>query len=317
MLDGFKAVKQTTVETSDGHKLHVEESGYLDGIPALYVHGGPGAGIGDNYNWPFAGKGYRLIAFDQRGCGRSAPSGCLDSNNITTLLNDIEQIRQHFDIDKWLLFGGSWGSTLSLAYAIKFPHHVSAMVLRGVFLGRPQDVDWFISADGGAAQVFKNEYTAFVGNYELTNSETICKQFYRDLTSNNRDVRINAAERWYNWEGSISQLSGVQRNASDYATSKQSYILALFECHYLINHCFISQNYILENAHKIAHIPCHIIHGRYDMICKCEAAVALHESLDNATLRIIEAAGHSMIERGIGQALVEALESTEEALQNQ
>jgi len=313
-LDGFKQIKSYKVTTPDNHILHVEESGYSTGIPALFIHGGPGAGIGYNYHWPFTGLDYRLIAFDQRGCGRSQPYGCLESNNISVLIDDIERIREHFGIEKWLLFGGSWGTTLALAYAIKHPKRVSAMVLRGIFLGRDQDADWFISPTGGASQVFQDEYQHFVGNYTATSSKEVCKAFYSDLTSTDVKTRLAAATRWFNWEGNISRLVDAQANASDYASPQQIYTLALFECHYLLHHCFFAQNYIIEHTNEIAHIPTALIHGRYDMVCKCEGAIVLHQHLPNSSLDIIEDAGHSMTEEGIAASLIAALQQMEKRL---
>lgn len=313
-MAGFKNIKSYKVTTPDNHVLHLEESGYSDGLPALFIHGGPGAGIGHNYHWPFTGLDFRLIAFDQRGCGRSQPYGCLEHNTISLLIEDMEQIRQHFGIDKWLLFGGSWGTTLALAYAIKHPNRVSAMVLRGIFLGRDQDAEWFISPTCGASQVFQTEYQRFLGDYPASCSKEVCKAFYQDLTSNDVKIRMAAAIRWFNWEGHISRLVDGQANASDYASNQQIYTLALFECHYLLNHCFFAQNYLVEHLNNIAHIPTSIIHGRYDMVCKCESAVTLHKHLPNSSLDIIEDAGHSMTEEGIAASLVEALRVMEKRL---
>lgn len=306
-MDGCKGTKTFKMSTPDGHVIHIEESGNPMGLPVLYLHGGPGASIGHHYQWPFVGTDYRIIAFDQRGCGHSQPFASLKNNTLPNLIKDIEQIRQLFGVEKFILFGGSWGSTLALIYAIKFPQHVQAMILRGVFLGRAQDAEWFISPNGGAAQVFQQEYKAFVGHYTSTCSAELCQQFYNDLTSKQETKRAEAAQRWFNWEGRICKLEGDIEAASNYASPQQMYTLALFECHYLLNHCFIEQNYILENAHLITHIPLHIVHGRYDMVCKAESAFVLHEKLEQSTIEIIENAGHSMIEKGTSRALIAAL----------
>ena len=306
-MDGFKTTKSYKISTPDGHDLYVEESGHSDGIPALFLHGGPGAGIGQNYQWPFAGGNYRLIAFDQRGCGRSQPLGSLQNNTTQTLIEDIELIRSFFGIDKWLLFGGSWGSTLALCYAIAQPQHVSAMILRGIFLGRPEDADWFLSPTGGASQVYHAHYKEFVDGYDNSSTQSLCKAFYTDLTSDDESIRTQAANRWFNWEGSISKLILTEQKSSDLASNQQVYSLALMECFYVLNQCFIPDNHILNNAELIAHIPTHIVHGRYDMVCKCESAIVLHEHLPASSLCIVPDAGHSMNEEGVSAALVKSL----------
>lgn len=305
-MDGCKSTKSFKILSDHGYSLHVEESGESSGIPLLFLHGGPGAGIGQNYQWPFSSSKYRVIAFDQRGCGKSQPFGSLKHNTTQDLINDIEILRQYFNIDKWVLFGGSWGSTLALTYAISHPERVMAMVLRGIFLARPGDTDWFISPEQGASQVFPEEYKRFTQGY--TNTEkSLCEWFFEALTSNKESTRIRAAKSWFDWEGSISKLQTQQQLFSDGASIQQIYTLALYECYYILNNCFIAPNYILDNCDKIKDIPCHIVHGRYDMVCKCEAAISLHNALDNSTLNIVENAGHSMTEDGIAKGLVEAL----------
>lgn len=313
-LDGYGATKTCKVTTNDGKALHVEVSGNPDATPALFLHGGPGASIGQSYQWPFSNLNYYLIAFDQRGCGRSQPFASLDNNNINAIVDDIETIRVQLGIEKWVLFGGSWGSTLALVYAIKHPSRVSGLILRGIFLGRSQDADWFISPKGGAAQVFHKEYQAFLGNYTYLSTQSLCEQFYDALLNPKEDVRREAAKRWFNWEGRISRLTESPEQASDFATWQQVYTLALFECHYLLHHCFLAQNYILSNIKNIQHIPAFIVHGRYDMVCKAESAYTLHQHLPKSNLSIIEDAGHSMLEKGISKALVEALCKMQERL---
>jgi len=313
MLDGLKSTKSFKFPTSNGHTLHVEESGNSSGIPALFLHGGPGAGMGQNYQWPFANGNYRLIGFDQRGCGRSQPFGSTVDNSTARLVEDIEALRVFFNIEKWLIFGGSWGSTLALAYAIAYPSNVSGMVLRGIFLGRKDDADWFISNTQGASQVFPVEYKKFADNFPAPpvyqNSKAMCQWYFDQLTNPNESVRNEAAARWFNWEGSISKLKKLEAPAKDFASNQQIYSLALLECYYLLNNCFMPSNHILENCHLIEHIPLHIVHGRYDMVCKCESAITLHAALPNSHLTIVEDAGHSVTEAGISRALIDALSS--------
>jgi len=306
-VDGFRSTRSHKIETTDGHQLYVEESGSQIGIPALFLHGGPGAGIGQYYQGIFAEHEYRLIAFDQRGCGRSQPFADLSSNNTQSLVEDIELIREYFGIEKWLLFGGSWGSTLALVYAIKHPNRVSAMILRGIFLGRKEDADWFLSPAGGAAQVYPVHYQQFTHGINNSDSRSICEAYFAQLTDSNDEIKNKAAVRWFNWEGSISKLKLSEHEASEFANNQQIYTLALMECFYLLNYCFIDENMILNQADTIKHIPTHIVHGRYDMVCKTEAAVKLHEHMPLSTLNIVPDAGHSMNEKGISKALTKSL----------
>jgi len=320
-LDGIRSTKSFKVPTSDGHILYVEESGNPNGIPTLFLHGGPGAGIGQNYQWPFASGNYKLIGFDQRGCGRSQPFGSIENNSTSKLIDDIESLRLFFNVDKWLIFGGSWGSTLALAYAIAYPKNVIGMVLRGIFLGRKEDADWFISNNQGASQVFPQEYEAFSAGFpalaSYQNHKPLCQWYFDQLTDTNESVRNEASSRWFNWEDNISKLKKSEASALDYASTQQIYSLALLECYYLLNNCFMPANHILENCHLISNIPLHIVHGRYDMVCKCDSAIKLHAALPNSKLTIVEDAGHSMTESGISKALVNALEHLSIHITNQ
>ncbi len=307
-MDGAKSVRSLVIPTEDGHQLYVEESGRVDGMPILFVHGGPGAGIGASYHWIFSNAlNLRVIAFDQRGCGKSRPFAELENNTTQNLIDDIELIRECFEIESWLVFGGSWGSTLGLAYAISHPDRVNGMILRGTFLARQQDTEWFVANNVGASQIFPEEYRNFSQNSDTT--QDLLTYYYDRLTSKNEKVKMNAARRWFNWEGVISKLNTNGLIASEHASDHQIYSLALLECFYLLNNCFLGENHILSNCKKIANIPTYIIHGRYDMVCKCSAAVALHQKLPNSKLNIVENAGHSMTEDGIRDALVKAVET--------
>lgn len=312
-MSGIKSIKTHKFPTGGDHVLHVEESGNPLGIPTLFLHGGPGAGIGQNYLWPFANDDHRLIAFDQRGCGLSQPFGSLQNNTTADLVSDIEALRVFFNIEKWLIFGGSWGSTLALAYAIAHPGRVSGLILRGIFLGRQQDSDWFTASDQGASQVFALEYAAFKKDYvnaiadENSQTQSLCQWYFEQLTHSNEGIRHKAASAWFNWEGSISKLIQMKMPQNDGASNQQVYSLALLECYYVLNDCFMPSNHIMSNAHTISHIPAHIVHGRYDMVCKCAATLELHQALPNSTLTIVQDAGHSMTEKGISEALLSAL----------
>nr|WP_297350003.1 prolyl aminopeptidase [uncultured Glaciecola sp.] len=293
-----------TIDVSGGHQLYVEQSGNPQGIPVIYMHGGPGAGLCENYQWPFDPLKYRVIGVDQRGCGRSTPFGDTDNNTTQLLVQDFETIRQHLGIDQWVVFGGSWGSTLALVYAIQRPEFVISMVLRGIFLAREEDADWFLLPSGGAAQVYPDAYEKFSRHIiDTSSSRAVCEQFISLFQSNDYNVSAAALKSWFDWEGCISRLIAPNIMMSDLSADKQIKSLALLECHYLLNKCFIDENYIMDNITKIKKIPCHIVHGRYDMVCKLEAAYSVHKSLPQSTLKIVNNAGHSMSELGIGTEL--------------
>ena len=298
-----------TIDVSGGHQLYVEQSGNPHGIPIIYMHGGPGAGLCENYQWPFNPLKYRIIGVDQRGSGRSTPFGDTDNNITQLLVQDFETIRQHLGIDQWVVFAGSWGSTLALIYAIQYPRFVISMVLRGVFLARQEDADWFLSRSGGAAQVYPEAYEQF-SRYisDTSSSDAVCEQFISLFQSNDHNVSSTALKAWFDWEGCISRFIAPNVMMSDSSADKKIKSLALLECHYLLNKCFIEENYIMDNIAHIRDIPCHIVHGRYDMVCKLEGAYSLHKSLPQSTLKIVDNAGHSMSELAIGTAITNIMD---------
>lgn len=295
---------------SNGHILHVEMGGNPNGIPVLFLHGGPGAGINGNFQWAFNQDAYRIIAFDQRGCGHSQPFGSLAHNTTADLIDDIEQLREHLYIDSWHVFGGSWGATLALCYAIAHPKAVRHLILRGVFLARQQDFDWFLEPTGTAAQVFPDAYMNFSAQIPVdkTTSTQITQAYFERFSSPNDSVAKKALSAWFNWEGAISKLIPDRQIHSDVASNQQVKSLALLECHYLKHHCFIPENYILENAYKIKDIPTSIVHGRYDMVCQVSAAHKLHQALPLSELFIINNAGHSASESGIRAKLIDIMQ---------
>lgn len=304
------AYDQQHLSVGKNHRIFVEQSGNPFGTPVLYLHGGPGAGLGTHYKWPFDLNKYRVIGFDQRGCGKSRPTGSVQENTTELSLQDIETIRQHLDIEQWILFGGSWGSTLALLYAIAHPNTVKGIVLRGVFLAREQDFDWFLMPNGGAAQVYPDAYARFAsgivsGKTIPTHYQQICERYYEMFE--HPEQYKKALQNWYNWEGNISKLLSSDIDASDISTDIQVRNLALLECHYLLNQCFIQENQILDTVAEIEHLPCFIVHGRYDMVCKVEAAYSLHKALPRSKLTIIDNAGHSMSESGIAKSLVDTM----------
>ncbi|MBF7073845.1 prolyl aminopeptidase [Glaciecola sp. MH2013] len=298
------------IDVAKGHKIYVEQSGNPEGIPLLYLHGGPGAGLGKNYQWPFDPLKYRVIGIEQRGCGRSTPFGDTQHNTTALLLDDIEVVRKQLKIHSWVVFGGSWGSTLALLYAIASPSSVISLVLRGVFLARQEDFDWFLRPTGCAAQIYPEAYENFSAHVDdLSSSNKICQQFIELFNSDLPAQSFAALKSWYDWEGFISRLIPPQILSSDLGSDSHIKSLALLECHYLLNKCFIPENYILDNSSMLSDFPCHIVHGRYDMVCKVESAYALHKALPLSTLKIVNNAGHSMSEVGIANELTRIMNS--------
>lgn len=297
------------LSVGDGHHINLELSGNPKGTPALFIHGGPGAGLPDNYRRFFDPEKYLIIGFDQRGCGKSTPFAGLKHNTTADLVNDIEQIRQHLGISAWLLFGGSWGSTLALVYAIQHSHYILGVILRGTFLAREQDRDWFLCPSGGAASLFPEDYqkfAAYSGGAE--SADDICANYYKVFKHADELTQALALKAWYGWEERISRLVLPQASAIEEHHFHAVKSLALLECHYLKNHCFIAENYILENIEAIADLPGTIVHGRYDLICKSEGAFSLHHKWHNSRLQIVPDAGHSTSEKGIMHALCKATE---------
>ncbi|QCZ92341.1 prolyl aminopeptidase [Salinimonas iocasae] len=306
------------VKTADDCELYYEQSGNPDGIPVLYLHGGPGAGLSPNYRRFFDANRYHIIAFEQRGCGRSRPFGSLEGNTTQNTLRDIETLRQKLNIERWVLFGGSWGATLALLAAIKNPQSTLGVIVRGVFLGREEDRKWYLEPCGGGAQLYPEHYEVFVeGIDEPLTVETICQNYQQQFDDKNEAVRLAALKRWYVWEERLSRLylpPGTGDITTHYPLSLVT-CLAKLECHYLLNRCFIEENYILNNIHKIAHIPGAIVHGRYDVICKTEAAWQLHKAWSQSDLHIVSGAGHSTSEGGIALKLCSATRDMSRALQ--
>lgn len=296
-------------DTGDGHSLYYEESGNPDGFPVLYLHGGPGAGLSPGYRRFFDGNRFRIIAFEQRGCGRSKPFGSLENNTTQHILGDIKGLRQLLGVEQWILFGGSWGSTLALLAAIDAPDSVSGLILRGVFLARQEDRDWFISHQGAAATLFPEHYELFIDGIQgELNTASVCAH-YRKLFDSSDDLqRLSALKRWYIWEERLSRLSlpaGTGELTGHYPVGLMT-SLAKLECHYLANHCFIPEDFILQNTAAISHIPGTIVHGRYDVICSTKGAYTLHKAWTNSELQIVQEAGHSTSEPGIALALCRA-----------
>ena len=287
----------------DGHNLYFEECGKQTGRPILFLHGGPGAGIAPSHRRLFNPDRFRCVLFDQRGSGQSRPFASIESNTTDALIGDIEALRHHLGVDKFILFGGSWGSTLALAYAIAYPEHVESLILRGIFLGTADEVSWFLHDMG---RFFPEAHERFISFIPENERDDILTAYYRRLTSNNPAFYQPAADRWASYETSCSTLRAGSRHMSGAAALS----MARIEAHYFRHQCFMPDAHILSNIDRIKHLPAHIIQGRHDVICPPFTAQKLALAWGkNARLQLIDEAGHSTFERGIAHALLAALDT--------
>ena len=284
------------------HRVHYEQCGNPDGVPVLFLHGGPGAGIAPAHRRLFNPKRFHCILFDQRGCGRSQPHGETRDNTTQHLIDDIEALRTALGIDRFVLFGGSWGSTLALAYAIAHPENVSRLILRGIFLGTDAEVSWFLNDMG---RFFPEAHESFVEFLPLHERSDLLTNYHNRLISSDRHTHQTAAEHWTSYEASCSTLRYGVRHVS----SKSTLSMARLEAHYFINNCFLPPGHILKNLDGIRHLPAVIIQGRHDVICPPVTARLLATTWGSkARLRLVDEAGHSTFETGIAHALLAALE---------
>ncbi len=295
---------QHSLQVDSTHTLHLEECGNPDGIPVLFVHGGPGGGYQPIHRQFFNPDAYRIVLFDQRGCGQSRPHAGLTNNTTAHLIEDIEKIRTHLKIDKWLLFGGSWGSTLSLLYAQCYPERVLGLILRGIFLCRQQDIQWFYQQ--GASRIYPDYWEDFIEPIALEDRHDIVSAYYQVLTSEDEIARMRAAEAWSVWEGRTSNLVTDKNTVAHFGDPFHALSMARIECHYFVHDAFIEQNQIIKNMPVLETIPIQIIHGRHDMVCPIDQAYALKQAAPHAKLTICEASGHSAMETEITAALVAA-----------
>jgi proline iminopeptidase len=300
----IKPYQRHIIAVEAPHELYVDESGNPDGIPVLFVHGGPGAGCGKYDRRFFDPQVYRIVLFDQRGSGRSRPHAELQTNSTQKLVEDMEFIRKTLEIDKWVLFGGSWGSTLSLVYAETYPERVMGLILRGIFLCRPTDINWFYQA--GASRLFPDYWDDFVAPIPEEERSDLINAYYRHLTSDNQIQQMTAAKAWSLWEGRTATLRPNQDVVDSFTEPHRALSLARIEAHYFVNNSFLEENQILRDAHKLADIPGVIVHGRYDVICPLDNAYLLHKAWPGSELNIIRDAGHASRELGIVDALIRA-----------
>ncbi len=292
------------LEVGQGHTLYVEECGNPNGIPVLFVHGGPGGGCGPVHRRFFNPELYRIILFDQRGCGRSTPHAALEHNTTQNLVADMERIREFFSIEQWLLFGGSWGSTLSLLYAEAHPERMLGLILRGIFLCRDEDVHWFYQQ--GASALFPDYWQDYLEPIPEDEQDDLLKAYYQRLTSDNQLAQMQAAKAWSIWEGRCSTLTPNPSVVDHFGDPHFALAMARIEAHYFINKAFLQPNQILQDADKLSDIPITIVHGRYDVVCPLEQAWALQQAAPHAELHIVREAGHSAMEPGIIDNLVHA-----------
>lgn len=291
------------LDVGDGHRLYVEQYGHPEGRPVLVLHGGPGGGCSPFMRRFFDPAHYRVVLFDQRGCGRSRPSASVSANTTPHLIADIERIRTDLGIDRWLLFGGSWGATLALAYAESHPAAVSGLILRGVFLGRQSELDWFYG--GGAAQFFPDLWEQFQDPIPETERGDMIAAYHRRLFSEDAGRQGRYALPWLMWENA---LAGLQSAPVSHAPAEYARAFARLENHYFSNHCFLEPDQILRDRHRIEHLPAVIVQGRYDMVCPPATAHRLAKGWPGCDLRMVPASGHALSEPRISAELVAVMD---------
>ena len=304
---------QFHLEVGDGHELYVEESGRRGGIPAVYLHGGPGAGCEAWHRQLFDPERYHIVLFDQRGAGRSRPHAEVANNTTAHLVADMERIREALGLERWLVVGGSWGSTLALAYAEAHPKRVSGLILRGIFLCRDEDIAWFYQQ--GANRIFPDHWQDFVAPIPEAERDDLVAAYHRRLFDADEVTRMRAAEAWSVWEGRCATLRGSQAVIDHFADPFVALSLARIECHYFVNHAFLEPDQLLRDADRLRDIPGVIVHGRYDIVCPADQALALHRAWPRAELKLIPDAGHAASEPGILDALLAATDAFAERLE--
>jgi len=294
-----------TLQVSDLHTIYYEQSGNPQGKPVVFLHGGPGGGSLPIFRQYFDPAKWRIVIFDQRGCGRSTPHAELRENTTWDLVSDIETLRSHLRISQWVVSGGSWGSTLSLAYSQTHLDRCLGLILRGIFLLRRKEILWFYQE--GASYLFPDAWEDYLQPIPLDERADLLSAFYRRLTSDDAQIRQEAARAWSVWEGTTSRLIPDPKSQSRFADAEFADAFARIECHYFINRGFLEpDDQLLQNCDRIRHLPTVIVQGRYDVVCPMTSAWDLHKALPDAELVVVPDAGHSMMEPGICSALIEA-----------
>jgi proline iminopeptidase len=299
--------KEYVLTCGDIHNIYVEESGNPNGQPIIFLHGGPGGGCGAKQRRFFDPNHYRIILFDQRGCGKSKPLGETKENTTKDLVSDIEKIRKHLNIEKWILFGGSWGSSLALAYGIKYPEYLIGLILRGVFLSRKKELDWFLK---DVDQFFPEYHELLLNHRDNINRDNLVEEYTNLIFGSNFDIAKKAAVAWNRFEGSILKLLPTSNvnDSNEEINYEFELARAKVQLHYINNLCFIDGNDILNKVEVLKGIPVEIVQGRYDMVCPPKTAYDLKQRLPHSELVIINDAGHSASEDGTLSSLISATE---------
>jgi proline iminopeptidase len=294
------------LDLGEPHRMYYEQSGNPRGVPVVFLHGGPGAGSSAVHRQFFDPAFYRIVVLDQRGAGRSTPLGCLEDNTTPHLIADLERLRAHLGIDRWMVFGGSWGSTLAIAYAEHHPERVSALVLRGIFLCRASEIEWFLY---GLKTIFPEAWRTFAGYIPEAGRGDLLSAYHVRLVDPDPAVHMPAARSWSVYEGSCSTLLPNPALVADFATDRVALGLARIEAHYFRHDIFLPENSLLERADRLKKIPGVIVQGRYDIVCPTVSADDLHQAWPEAEYLVVPDAGHSAFEPGIRSRLVAATES--------
>jgi len=290
------------LKVSELHTIAWEKSGNPDGIPVIVIHGGPGGGGQPSYRQYFDPSAYNIIQFDQRGCGKSTPYAELTDNNTQASVRDIEQLRESFGIEHWHVFGGSWGSTLALVYAQEYPERALSLMLRGIFMCRKSELQWFYQ--DGASHIFPDAFEAYREHIPRQEQGDLIKAYHTRLTSEDVNIRRAAAKEWTRWEMATSRLFPDDSYLEKAEDLDFAVAFARIECHYFINAIFLEEAHILNHIETIQHIPTNIVQGRYDVVCPARSAWELHKAMPNSNLILVPDAGHSMGEVSIARELV-------------
>lgn len=305
LYPAIQPYQKSNLKVSDIHTIYYEECGNPQGKPVVFLHGGPGGGIISIYRQYFDPQKWRIILFDQRGCGRSIPHAELNQNTTWDLVNDIEKLRVHLNIENWVVFGGSWGSTLALAYSQTHPQSCTGLILRGIFMVRSKEINWFYQE--GASNIFPEAWEEYLKPIPLEERGDLVSAYYQRLTSADQKVRLEAARAWSIWEASTSKLIQDPNLMQSFGDSNFAVAFARIECHYFTNKCFLEhEEQLLTNIDKMRHIPGVIVQGRYDVVCPMVSAWELHKAWPEADFIVVPDAGHSVSEPGIKDALIRA-----------
>ncbi len=297
--------EEGSLKVSDLHTIRYELSGNSKGVPVVFLHGGPGGGSEPHYRRFFDPKLWRIVIFDQRGCGKSTPYAELRENTTWDLVADVEKLREKLGVEKWVVFGGSWGSTLSLAYAQQHPERCKGLILRGIFLLRRKELLWFYQH--GTSEIYPDAWEDFIAPIPEAERGDMMKAYYKRLTSDDERTRLEAARAWSIWEASTSRLRRDPNLMEKFGDPRMAEAFARIECHYFVNRGFFdSDDQLLRNIGRIRHLPGVIVQGRYDVVCPAVSAWDLHRAWPEAELKIIPESGHSMLEPGTAVALIEA-----------